>query len=381
MKRDAQLLVVGGGVIGLSVAFELLRRGRPVCVLERDRPGSGATDAAGGMLAPISESEVERPEQIRFGLDSLRRFPEFVRRVERVAGTSCGYRSEGTLWVSCTRDDQGDLDHLAVTLEEKRLPFRRLTRTELLELEPHLSPRVLSGLLVHGDLQADPRALSHALGRAIVELGGSLRTGVTVDRLEASGGRLRAVRGRDRQGAPVQLDGSTAIVCAGAWTAELDWPLPPIGLRPLKGQLVRLHGPRLLRHVVRFPRGYLVPREDGELLVGATMEELGFDQTPTAGAVLDLLRHAWQVLPGLYELELTEVSVGLRSAVDDQLPVIGRTEIDGLYLATGHYRNGILLAPATAHYLAELVTSGQLPAELEPFDPARLWAHSPARSI
>ena len=165
-----------------------------------------------------------------------------------------------------------------------------------------------------------------------------------------------------------------AVLAAGVWSGEVDAPLPPLGLRPVKGQLVRLGGPELLRHVVRSPDVYLVPRRGGELLVGATMEEQGLDALPTAGAVLDLLREAWRILPGLYDLAVTELSVGFRPAVRDHRPVIGATSTRGLYVATGHFRNGVLLAPATAHYLAEWIAKGAAPAALAPFGVERLAA-------
>jgi glycine oxidase len=145
-----------------------------------------------------------------------------------------------------------------------------------------------------------------------------------------------------------------------------------VGLRPVKGQLVRLRGPRLLAHVVRTPEIYLVPRADGELVIGGTVEEMGFDVSPTAGAAMDLLRRGWEVLPAIYDCEVLEISVGLRPALEDQLPAIGATEMEGLYLAFGHFRNGILLAPATAHYLAEWLTAGREPEELRPFAPHRM---------
>jgi glycine oxidase len=169
------------------------------------------------------------------------------------------------------------------------------------------------------------------------------------------------------------------VLAAGAWsTSGIRSPLSGIGLRPVKGQLVRVRGTRLLTRVVRTPRIYLIPREDGELLLGATMEEMGFDAEPTAGAVFDLLRHAREALPGIYELQWSEISVGLRSAVEDHLPVIGETATSGLYAAFGHFRSGILLAPATAHYLASWIADGRAPAELVPFAPARLAKSVPA---
>jgi glycine oxidase len=165
------------------------------------------------------------------------------------------------------------------------------------------------------------------------------------------------------------------------WSGDVDAPLPPLGLRPVKGQLVRLGGPELLRHVVRSPDVYLVPRRGGELLVGATMEEQGFDGLPTAGAVLDLLREAWRILPGTYDLAVIELSVGFRPAVRDHRPVIGATSTHGLYVATGHFRNGVLLAPATAHHLADWIVEGRRPPALAPFGVERMEMPATARAL
>jgi glycine oxidase len=207
-------------------------------------------------------------------------------------------------------------------------------------------------------------------------------TGAAVERVEAEDGRVGAVLGRDGEGRPFRVEAETVVVAAGAWSGrDLDLPIDRLALRPVKGQLVRLHGPRLLRHVVRTPEVYLVPRADGELLIGATMEEMGFDLSPTGGAAMDLLRRAWAALPGVYDLRLVEVSVGLRSAVDDHLPVVGATEVEGLFLALGHFRNGVLLAPATAHYLARWVAGGEPPGELAPFAPGRLWRENVTRRV
>jgi glycine oxidase len=239
---------------------------------------------------------------------------------------------------------------------------------------------VLGGLELASDHQVDPRALCRCLELALVRSGGEVATGAAVDRIEAPGGKARAVSGRDRDGRPFRVEAETIVVAAGAWSGrDLELPIAHLGLRPVKGQLVRLRGPSLADHVVRTPEVYLVPRSNGELLIGATMEEMGFDLSPTGGAVMDLLRRAWEVLPGVYDLEMVEVSVGLRSAVDDHLPVIGATEVAGLFLAVGHFRNGVLLAPATAHYLARWIAGGSRPRELEPFAPRRLMRDNAIR--
>jgi glycine oxidase len=196
-------------------------------------------------------------------------------------------------------------------------------------------------------------------------------------RIEHARGQVEAVSGVAGEIAfRVRCD--IAILAAGVWSGEVEAPRPPLGLRPVKGQVVRLAGRELVRHVVRSPDVYLVPRRGGELLVGATMEEQGLDALPTAGAVLDLLREAWRLLPGVHDLAVTELSVGFRPAVRDHRPVIGGTATGGLYVATGHFRNGVLLAPATAHHLAEWIVGGSAPAALAPFRVERLEAPADA---
>jgi glycine oxidase len=368
--RDDLVIVVGGGVIGLSVAFELLRRGRAVEVLDRGDLSGVATRAAAGMLAPVSEIELEDPAVLALALDSLDRYPGFVAELETVAGRSCGYRTDGTLWVALNRDDVAELDHLEETFTVKleRMPARRLTAKRVLELEPHLSGRVLGGLLVERDLQVDPRALASTLRGAIRRLGGSVLADTRVEEIVVSGGRARGVDTLTAEGSRSRRSCGTVVLAAGAWsTTGIRSPVSGLGIRPLKGQLVRLTGARLLRHVVRHPDIYLVPRDSGELLLGATMEEVGFDASVTAGAVYDLLRQARLLVPSLYDLEWVEVSVGFRPASADNRPAVGPTGIGGLYVAVGHGRQGVLLAPATARYLAECVVAGKTPAALQPF--------------
>jgi glycine oxidase len=223
-------------------------------------------------------------------------------------------------------------------------------------------------LLVERDLQVNPRALALALQDGVRARGGTVVEGVGVEELEVDEGRVRSVKLIGPDGERRIRECETVVVAAGAWsTSGIRSPLERLGIHPLKGQLVRLRGPRLLRHVVRHPDVYLVPRESGELLIGASMEEVGFDGAPTAGAVHDLLRWAWQVVPGIYDLELAEISVVAVSLKKDNRPAIGSAGVEGLFAAVGHGRQGVLLAPATAHYLAEAIVSGSPPAELAPF--------------
>jgi glycine oxidase len=367
----SDVVVVGGGVIGLSAAYELARRGRHVLVLDRDDLAGVATHAAAGMLAPTSEADLTERALVALELDSLARYPDFVAGIEDLAGCACGLRTEGTLWVALNRDQDGDLERLFTMQRAKSLDAYRLSADEVLEREPHLSGRIVAGLLAEGDHQVDPRALAAALRAAIARLDGMVVTGCRVTRVEHAGGAVSAVSGvaGDR---PFRVPCEVAVLASGVWSEEVDAPMPPLGVRPVKGQLVRLAGPELVRHVVRSPDVYLVPRRGGELLLGATMEEQGLDARPMAGAVLDLLREAWRILPGVYDLAVAELSVGFRPAVRDHLPVIGPAPTPGLFVATGHFRNGVLLAPATAHHLAEWITGGSPPSALAPFGVERL---------
>ena len=373
----SEVVVIGGGVVGLSVAYELARRGREVLVLDRDDVPGVATRAAAGMLAPTSEADLTDRALVALELDSLGRYPGFVAGIEGLTGQSCGYRTEGTLWVALNRDQDGDLQRLFSMQRAKGLAARRLTVEEAQAREPHLSGRIVAALLAEGDHQVDPRALVRALGTALTTLGGHVAVGCRAIRIEHAAGQVEAVSGVAGEIA-FRVRAEAVVLAAGVWSKDVLGPVPELGLRPVKGQIVRLAGPELVRHVVRSPDVYLVPRRGGEILVGATMEEQGLDVLPTAGAVLDLLREAWRLVPAVYDLAVTELSVGFRPAVRDHLPVIGGTPTRGLYVATGHFRNGVLLAPATAHHLAEWIVSGAAPAALAPFSLERLEASAAA---
>ena len=368
----AEIVIVGAGVIGLAIAFELARRNMSVLVLERDRVGAGATWASAGMLAPVSEAEAEEPAVVDLALESHRLYPEFVEAVEAASGLSCGFRRDGTLVVALGRDDEEEIEHLREVQQSRGLRSVRLTADEVFEREPHLSGWVTGGLLAAEDYQVDPRLLVKALAAAVRNGGGSIGEGARVERLDYEGARIRRVSGQSGE-REFTVDCDAVVVAAGAWSSTtIDSPVSRFGIRPVKGQIARLRGPRLIRHVLRTPEVYLVGRGSGELIVGATMEELGFDSTPTAGAVMDLLRKAWRVLPGIYDCAFSEFSVGLRPAARDHMPLMGATEVEGVFVATGHYRHGILLTPATAALMADLIANGRESALLTPFGTQRL---------
>jgi glycine oxidase len=362
----ADIGVVGGGIIGLAIAHELAARGRFVVVLDQStRPGT-ATPAAAGMLAPVAESDVELPGLCEFRRWSHSLYPEFVAAVEALADTDCGFRTEGTLLVGLDRDHAAEIERLRGIMEAQGFQPRPLTGSEVLQLEPGLVPRVVGGLLLEQDYHVDQRRLARALGRAVEKRGGLVLRDAVVRSVGADG----SVEGRGADGAPFRLQCGEVVVAAGSWSnVDLDSPCAQLPLRPVRGQVVRLEAPGLLQRVVRTPDVYMVPHADGALILGATVEEQGFDARPTAGAVFDLLRHAWRALPGIYDLPLLEVSVGFRPVCRDHLPAIGRVQ-GRVCVATGHFRNGILLAPGTARMLAALL-DGEVPPLARHFDPLR----------
>jgi glycine oxidase len=335
-----RVAVVGGGVIGLAVAWRLRQRGCVVTVYDPD-PGAGASDVAAGMLAPAGEASFGERELAALLVESARRWPGFAAEL----GTDVGYRAEGTLLVARTDDDLAELDRLLRLQSSYGLAPMALRSSELREREPLLSPRLRGGALVDGDAQVDPRRVVAAL----------LATGIPVV--------------RQRIADLSTVDGEVTVVAAGCDSAALTG-LP---VRPVKGQLLRLRGRIALRHTVRgYADGrpvYLVPRADGEIVVGATNEERT-DPTVTAGAVLELLRAAVELVPELAEYALHEARYGFRPGTPDNAPIIGWLR-PGVLVATGHYRNGVLLAPLTADAVADLVTGGPDSLRVKDFGPER----------
>lgn len=372
-----EVIIAGAGVIGLSLAFELLERGVNVRILAPAEETGTATLTAAGMLAPVSEADVEHVDLIPLALDSLARYPDFIRRVEAASGLDCGYRNEGTLWVALQRDHRAELDHLLAFMADRGMAAERLDARRLRQLEPALSPRVVAGCRIPGDHQVDPRALREALFAAIRQLGGHLQTARACG-TETHAGRLAGLWvQRQGQDAAEWLPCEHAVLATGAWLGrDFEGALPACGMRPVWGQVLRVRGAPVLDHVIRTPDVYLVPRRDGRLIIGASSEERGFDARAQAGATYELLRHAIAAVPEIAELELEEVSVGFRPATRDHLPVIGATATAGLYLCGGHFRNGVLLAPASAVVLAEAIVAEQDSAALLPFSPRRFEAVS-----
>lgn len=359
--------IVGGGIAGLAIGYELARRGQAVTVLEAAAVGErAAAGVAAGMLAPYAEASVAHPDLTRLAVASHDEYPAFIETLESIAGIPAGFDRAGTLFVSAHRDHIPALQQLDAFHRDRGLRAQRLTGPEAREREPALSPAVSAGLFLADDWQVDPRRLLRALAAAIHNLGGSVRERAPVRAVERSpSGYSVTVDGQE------PISAGRVVLAAGAWTNEVASGTEELPLRPVRGEILRLRGERLLQHVVRTPDVYLVPREDGELVVGGTSEERGFDERLRAGSVYDLLHEAYRVVPAIYDLELAETSVGFRPALRDHLPALGYLDGDGLLVATGHYRNGVELAPVTARLAADLLCEGRSDALLEPLDPRR----------
>ena len=336
---------MGAGIAGLASAWRAAQAGLSVVVLERDRPGAGASSVAAGMLAPVTEAEFGEDELLRLNLESAAMWPAFAAELEESTGLTTGYSADGALAVAVDRDDAEELRRLHRLQRSLGLESEWLVPSAARAAEPGLAPRIAGAIDAPGEAQADPVAVIEALHAAAATAGVEIRSGA-------------AVR-RDSDGAlsfgDQQIHADQVVIAAGAWSAELA----DVRVHPVKGQLLHLRSregaPPLAGRIIRTPRCYVVPRADGRVVVGATSEEKGFDTSVDAGAVHRLLEAAWEVLPDVWELEFVNVIAGLRPATPDNRPLIGRAS-DRVIHATGHYRNGILLAPLTAQHVADELT-------------------------
>lgn len=373
---QVDVVVVGAGSIGLTIAWRARARGLSVALLERDRVGAGASHVAAGMLAPIAEAAAAEQPLLELGLASARAYPGFVEELCAACGRDdIGYTRGGTLLVARDGDEAAALDRELELRRRFGLEVQRLRPTHARELEPGLAPALRLALDVPGDHAIDPRALIPALCEAFAAAGGELFEQSPVRSVTCSGGRVSGVALEDGS----EVAASNVVVASGAWAGELEGVAPEamVPIRPVKGQILRLHdpaGPGLLSRVVRMGSTYVVPRGDGRYVIGATQEERGFDTRVTAGAAFELLRDASELIPGVSELVLDEFAAGLRPATPDNLPAIGPGAIEGLHWAVGHRRGGILLAPITAELVCCSLLGedyGQLAA---PFAPGRFAA-------
>ena len=371
--KNKKILIIGGGVIGLGIGWQLAKSGASVTIYEQAEAGRAASWAAAGMLAPLAEAHTEEPELLKLGCQSLALYPQWVRELEADAEMPIGYRVEGTLIVGLEPDDTHQLRHLYASQQDLGLNVEWLTGRAAREIEPALSPRVTAAIHCETDHQVDNRLMVKALQRAYQRYGGALHENNAVESIQIGNGIATGIKTQDGE----KYNGDVIMLSAGCESAQIqglpDAIRPPV--RPVKGQMLALQMEDgiTVKNVIRTIRArypmsvYLVPRTDGRLIVGATSEEMGFDTRLTAGGVFELLRGAWEAVPGIYELPLLETWTGLRPGSRDNAPILGETPIENLIYATGHYRNGILLTPITAYEVSKLVLTGETSETIAPF--------------
>jgi glycine oxidase len=323
------------------------------------------------MLAAAVETEPGEEPLLPLTLESQRQWPDFARELEAATGISCEYRDEGTLVVALNRDDAETLRHSYDFQKGLGLDLEWLNAAEARRLEPHLKPGIAAAVFSKNDHQVESRALARALITACRGAGVALHEHCPVAEVVMSAGRASGV-----ETAQGRVDADVVVLAAGAWSREIGGipaaHQPPV--RPIKGQMLALRmDPQapILKHVVWLPRAYLTPRLDGRLIIGATVEERGFDTSLTAGGMLALIEGAWRGVPTIEELPIAETWVGFRPGSRDDAPMLGPSGIDGLVIATGHHRNGILLTPVSAAVVSDYILTGRLPEMARPFDPQR----------
>jgi glycine oxidase len=356
MRHHHDIVIVGGGVIGLTIARALaLRDVRDVCLVERGNLGTEASWAAAGMLLP----QVEADSQDAFfdlACQSRDLYPAFAAALREETGIDVELDTTGTLYLAHTEHDYEEIEKRYDWQTRAGLSVERLSPAEAREREPCISESTLAALRFPKDIQVENRRLLSALANSVKKLGVTMLMQTAVAAVLLEGNRVCGV-----QTARGAISSATVVIAAGTWSSFIK-PHPPIPtIEPVRGQMVCLEAkPQLTRHVIYSPRGYLVPRQDGRLLAGSTSENAGFAKCVTAGGIATILRNALEISGAIADLPVVDTWAGLRPRAPDGLPVLGPCgEIDGLFCATGHYRNGILLAPLTGELISEAIVSSQ----------------------
>jgi glycine oxidase len=367
----AEVVIIGGGVIGLAVARALALRGvRHVLLIERDSLGAESSSAAAGMLAPQAEAN-RAHEFFHLTCQSRDSYPGYAAALLAETGIDIQLETAGTLYLAFTEHDEDELEKRYQWQKEAGLPIEKLTAAEVRRLEPSINEEVRAALKFPLDTQVENRRLLTALTAANERLGVDLETGTTVTSLRIERNRVTGI-----ETSRGFVAAEAVVIAAGAWSSQLgaaDKALPDLRIKPVRGQMLCFEPtPPLARHVIYSQRGYLVPRRDGRLLAGSTTEHAGFEKQVTAAGVYSILSAALEISPQIASHPLTDSWAGLRPRAADTLPVLGPcAEIGGVYYATGHYRNGILLAPITGELIAGAIVDKVFPAKLEIFSPDR----------
>src|SRR6187402_365825 len=368
LPSPVDVLIIGGGIMGTSAAWELARHGVQCLVLERSVPGAEASSAAAGILGAQVEAHAPGP-MTELCLAGRARYAKFATTLSKETRIDIGYRACGVLRVGFERRAVAKLTREVAWQSQRKLAVERLAARELSALEPQLSPKLAGGVRFAADSRVEPRALLRALHIAALARGVRFQSGAFVRRVALEGGRAVGVVLDDGS----ELRAGNVVVAAGSWTSLIDGLGLPAGrVIPARGQIVELQLPAPpLSHVVFGPGAYLVPRDDGRLLIGSTLEFVGYEREVTAGAVRDLLLHATALVPALERAALRATWSNFRPYTKDELPLLGRTQVPGLFLSTGHYRNGILLAPISAEIVRAAVLGERAPPPLDAFRPER----------
>ncbi len=352
------ITIIGAGIIGLSLGWRLCQAGLSVTIFDQAEAGMAASWAAAGMLAPQIEAEPGEESLLPLLLEARALWPDFARELAAASGVDLGYRSEGLLWVAANTDEARRLQQHGRYLQEQRCQIDWLDADAVRCYEPLLSPAIQGGLYSPEDHQVDNRQVMQALATVFIKAGGTIRENTPVVDLIKQQDIVTDVQLSDSIHPIDQL-----VIASGAWSRKLLGKDVRLPVRPVKGQMLAVQMPvttHLLQHVIWGEDVYLVPRHDGRLLIGATVEEQGFNTDVTAGGLLHLLRQAWEILPGIAELPVLETWAGLRPGSLDDAPIWGETPWQNVHLATGHYRNGILLAPLTARVMTAYLLTGKI---------------------
>jgi glycine oxidase len=378
--KTYDVVIVGGGIIGGSIAFELAREKLRVAVLDRQELMHEASWAAAGMLSPAPDSPAAIP-LVPLGRASLAIYPKFVAAIEEGSEICTEYRTGGALEVLCHGDAERELSTLVALHHGLGLACEPLRVEEAREMEPVLGRDARAAAFLPDEASVEPRSLTSALVAAAREAGAELRPGLDVVSLVTDKKRCTGVKTASGE----TLSAGHVVLAAGCWTSQLSGAAPYAPTRPVRGQMVALrHVGKPIRHVLRSERGYIVPRDHAtpqKLVVGSTLENAGYEKAVTSGGLEKILSAVNELAPSLAGAEVLETWSGLRPGTPDQLPILGPTDLERLMIATGHYRNGILLAPITATLIREWITEGRVSLDCEDFSPLRFIRGNADRSV
>jgi glycine oxidase len=374
--KTYDVAIAGGGLIGASIAFELAGHGLSVALLDRQQPGQEASWAAAGMLSTAPDGPPSAP-LVPLALESLSLYPEFVSAIEEASAMTVRMTRKGALHLFLTPEDESDRDNLVADYRRLGLLVEPISIQEAFALEKNLAPSLRAAMWHANEATVDPRLLTQAVLHSARSRGADIFTDANVRSIAMENGRcsgLIAGEGLFRAGQVVIAAGSySGLIALGNGGGSIARYAPT---RPIRGQLLALRKPGVsLERVVRTDRGYLVPRPDERIIAGSTLEDVGFEKRVTSAGIEKILSAAIEMIPDLAGAEIVESWAGLRPGTPDELPILGPTDIHGLLFATGHFRNGILLAPVTAKIISECIVRGTIRQSMERFSPLRFLEH------